>query len=497
MMSLDRLIGRTIFDAFPENPADPKADGARNLRESLSRVVRFKRPDAMTIQRYDIQDAEGDFEERYWSPFNLPVLDEKGDVTLIIHHVEDVTKSVTGKAHGEAQGEFVSAYGFLIDQLRDTNRQLDEALQRKALLRADRNYLADIVESSNDAIVGRDASSKIVSWNRGAEATFGYRADEIVGLSSTVLAPPDLQHEAGAILERLKSGLPVMNYETSRVHKDGHVIQVSMTVSPICNINGEVVGTSSVMRDITEQRRAQESLKKLQAELIHLSRWNTMGMMASTLAHELNQPLTAMLNYVRAARRLLADRGALDRAEAFLDKAVEETKLAGGIIRSLRDFIEKRESNRTLEDLNKTVEEAFALSLAHGPDAAVKCTLALEPNLPPVMIDKIQIEQVLLNLIRNALDAMQGTGEPSLAIRSEQAEEGFVAVSVSDCGPGVAPDVMKRLFEPFVTTKDRGMGVGLTICQSIVEAHGGRIWTEPNIPKGATFCFRLPIAVVS
>jgi two-component system sensor kinase FixL len=276
------------------------------------------------------------------------------------------------------------------------------------------------------------------------------------------------------------------------VHKNGHEIMVAVTVSPIRDAAGKVTGTSAILRDITEQRQAQERMQNLQAELIHLSRWNTMGMMASTIAHELNQPLTAVMNYIRAARRTIdSPEPKPVRVAEFLDKAVAETKVASGIIRSLREFIDKRQTTRAPENLNAVVEESVGLSRAALGGAAMNVRLRLDPLLSPVFIDRIQIEQVLINLIRNALEAMDSSGE--LVIATGPAEAGFVGVAVGDTGSGIAPDVLKRLFEPFVTTKEKGMGIGLTICHSIVEAHGGRIWAEPNKPKGTIFRFRLPV----
>ena len=615
MTEARRIAGYPLFEIFPDNPGDPKADGVRNLRASLERVLAVKRPDAMAVQKYDIRTPEGKFEERYWSPLNTPVLGRDGNVAFIIHRVEDVTELVRLKSESAARDQIASDQLHLIGELRRTleensrlqagrfylasivesshdaiiatdlkgvvtgwnqsaerlfgyrtaeimgrsatmlfppNRRNEEKelldhiargeavtryqTQRRAKdgtvlevsitlspirdgagavvgagkiveditqkilteyrmrrLQADRGYLADIVESSNDAIVSRSMEGIVVSWNRAATQMFGYSAREIVGLSTDILAPPERRGEAEEMFQRLKAGEDAIHYETTRLHKDGTPILVSITASPVFNEAGEIKGNSAILRDITEQKRAEEKLKNLQAELIHLSRWNTMGMMASTLAHELNQPLTAAVNYVRAARRLLdSEKPPLGRAGEFLDKAVEETKLAGGIIRSLREFVDKRETSRTPENLNKVVEEAISLSVASGPESGVRISVVLEPLLPPVLIDKIQIEQVLLNLIRNATDAMAELPERRITVTTALAEPGFVRVSVADTGPGIAPEIAPQLFQPFVTTKEKGMGIGLTICQSIIEAHGGRIWAEAGETQGSVFHFRLP-----
>ena len=176
----------------------------------------------------------------------------------------------------------------------------------------------------------------------------------------------------------------------------------------------------------------------------------------------------------------------------FLDKAIEETKLAGGIIRSLREFIDKRETSRKPEDIGVVLEDSLTLSLYVGADGRDKIDMHFAPGLPQVMIDKVQIQQVLLNLVRNALEAMKDLPDGKLAIDAIQTGADFITVSVSDTGPGLAPEVAGRLFKPFTTTKESGMGVGLSICQSIVESHGGKIWTEANQPQGVIFRFRLP-----
>lgn len=399
------------------------------------------------------------------------------DVSLTISPIRDTNGAIIGVSK-------------IVDDV--TEELLRDHRMRR--LEAHRDYLADLVESSNDAIVACTLDGRIASWNKAAEAMFGYAAREVVGLFLSVLSPPERKEEAVETLEKLMASREAVLYETILADKSGRPILTALTASLVFNRAGELRGISAIMRNITEQRAAEERLKNLQAELVHLSRWNTMGMMASTLAHELNQPLTAAVNYIRAARRLMdAEAPELPRIGQFLEKAVDETKLAGGIIRSLRDFIDKRETARAREDLNRVVEEAVLLSGMRASDVVAGLETRLDPSLPPVLMDKIQIEQVLLNLIRNANEAMQGQASRNLTIETGRGEPGFLRVSVSDTGLGIAPEIAPRLFQPFTTTKERGMGVGLTICQSIVEAHGGRIWAEPNLPTGTIFRFQLAI----
>ena len=248
---------------------------------------------------------------------------------------------------------------------------------------------------------------------------------------------------------------------------------------------------------LAERKRTEAEMSNLQAELAHVSRWNAMGMMAATLAHELNQPLTAVKNYMEAARFSLdgLETPQVGRARELMGQAASETMRAGAIISNLREFIEKRETSRSLENLNKVVEEAIALSVV-GQHLEARVQVDLDPQLPPVLVNRVEIQQVLVNLFRNAVEAMLDAKNRILTIATRLEEPGFVSVAVSDTGPGIDPDVMDRLFKPFTTTKQEGMGIGLKICQSIIEAHDGKIWLTPNEKEGVTFRFRLPAADV-
>jgi two-component system sensor kinase FixL len=372
------------------------------------------------------------------------------------------------------------------------------AVKAQAALRDDADrHLAQIVQSSNDAILSKTLDGVITSWNDTAERIFGYSAGEAIGQSIAVLIPADRLMEEGRSLEQLRAGY-IEHYETVRLHKTGRDIFVSLSISPIRDGAGSVVGASTIARDITEKKEAEARTRMLLAELAHVARLSAMGQMTAAIAHELNQPLTAITNYVTAARRTLATvkeaSAPLTLAQEMLEKAVGQTLRAGGIIQNLRDFVEKREYGRTPEDLNKVVEEAFALCFFGAADSNVKVHMDLDPALPTVMINKIQIEQVLINLIRNSIEAMAGMKKPELSLSTGRDGEGCAHVTVADIGPGLPPDIAARLFQPFMTTKETGLGIGLTICQSIVHAHEGRIWPLPGRSVGTAFRVRLPVA---
>ena len=240
-----------------------------------------------------------------------------------------------------------------------------------------------------------------------------------------------------------------------------------------------------------ESEMRDRKLQEMRSELIHVSRLTELGQMASALAHEVNQPLTAVSNYVRAARRMIQG-GEAAKADAALARATEQIERAGQVIQRLRQLVKKDPSTHRPEDIHATIEEAAAFALIGRDGREVRLSTAFDRAAPPVLIDKVQIQQVLLNLIRNAVEAMQATARHDLVIRTSLSG-GMVEVSVQDSGPGLSPEVRQRLFQPFVTTKPSGMGVGLSICHAIVEAHGGRMHAKDNPSGGTVFCFSVPV----
>ncbi|SRR5579885_545251 len=358
--------------------------------------------------------------------------------------------------------------------------------------------LAAIVESSEDAILGKTLDGIVTNWNSGAERMFGYTAEEMIGNSISQIFPDGYMAEEKTIMERLRAGDKVRLYETVRRHKNGALIDVSLSVSPLHDGSGKINRVSVIARDITERKASEARLREMQAEMAHVSRLTSMGQLSSALAHELNQPLAATTNYVNAALALL--KGVEDpkaaRVVQALEKGAEQIQRAGQIIRRLRGFVEKRKASRALADINEVVREAITLGVMASSDVNVRLQTRLAAGLPQILIDRVQIQQVLVNLIRNAIEAMQNSAVKEITV-STAANESFIEVSVADTGPGIPPDVAERLFQPFVTTKSTGMGIGLMICRSILEAHGGNLALVPRRKPGAVFRFQLPIATES
>jgi two-component system sensor kinase FixL len=335
-----------------------------------------------------------------------------------------------------------------------------------------------LISTAADGIVVIDAQGHIRIFNPACEHLFAYQAEEVIGKSVTMLLPSPYRgaHEGD---------LAQVSRETLGRRKDGSTFPIALSVGRGKMEDGDI--TVGIIHDLTERGAA---------ALLDTARLSAMGQMGSALAHEINQPLAAVMNYVKAAQRTLEpsqDPRAV-KATDLLVKAGEQVVRAGTIIRGLRDFIGKREVIRREEKLHKIVEEAVTLGLSCAARSDVKATVALDPDLPPVLVDRVQIQQVIIDLIRNAVEAMQPVPDRHLTIESSLAEGRRAQVTISDTGPGLSEAVAARIFQPFVTTKVDGMGLGLTICQSIINAHGGRLWATPNAGPGVSFHFQLPLA---
>ena len=381
-----------------------------------------------------------------------------------------------------------------------TERKASELALRESEHRA--RSLAAIVESSDDAIIGLTLNGLVTSWNKAAERTFGYAAAEMTGQPISRLAAPGYEAETMEILNRVRRGDPVEHYETLRRHKDGSVLHVSLTESPIYDADGHLVGASKVVRDITESKASEAALQaskarlqELHSELLHVSRLSAMGQMAAMVTHELNQPLTAIGNYMAAAMALLERGGDIpaSRLRSLTERASEQALRAGQIIERLRGFASRGESDKRIEAVPPLLNEAAELVLIGIKQKGIG--IEVQPDLPDVKIlaDKIQVQQVLLNLLRNAAEAVDGQEHCKIELAAET-QDGALQISVIDNGPGLPEEVQARLFEPFISTKRSGMGVGLSICNQIVAAHDGRLWAEPNPDGGTIFRILFPLA---
>jgi PAS domain S-box-containing protein len=354
-----------------------------------------------------------------------------------------------------------------------------------------------MAETTTDVIVIMSEESTILFINAAAEKVFGYRPGELFGQRLTVLMPEAVRrHHLEGMRRYLVTGEQRVAWKGASfpgLHRDGRVIDLEIAMAE-CRVDDRRV-FAGIVRDVSERRRSELALIQQRAELARIARVSTMGELAASLAHELSQPLTAILSNARAGQRLLASEAA-DPAlvREVLADIVQDDQRASEILRSMRALIRKEAREPEAIDLAGVVGEVVSLVHSDAILRDVQVTVAFPPDLPPVRGDRVQLQQVVLNLLVNAFEAMRDTpaGRRNVLVRGDRDPAGVVRVAVRDDGVGVAPDGTDRIFEPFFTTKHDGLGMGLTICRSIVEAHRGRLWLESNTEGGTTFYFTVP-----
>lgn len=373
--------------------------------------------------------------------------------------------------------------------LLETRRLSEDLSAREAHLRS-------ILDTVPDATVVIEADGTIVAFNRAGIRQFGYQEEEAVGQNVRILMPEPYRSEHDSYLQRYLSTGERRIIGTDRVvvgrRKDGSTFPMMLAVGEMKS-GGNVFFTGFV-RDLTEIAESKSRLREIQNELARLARLNELGEMASTLAHELNQPLSAIANYVQGSIRLLRNMKSPEasRVQDALQETVRQSLRAGQIIRHLREFVTRGETEKQPEQIHKLVEEAGALALVGSREMGVRTVFEFDSGSNLVMADRVQIQQVLINLMRNATEAMRDSARKELLVRISSEEAGKIVIEVSDTGPGVSGEIAARLFKPFTTSKPGGMGVGLSISKRIVEAHGGELTMSRNKNGGATFRLMLP-----
>jgi two-component system sensor kinase FixL len=360
------------------------------------------------------------------------------------------------------------------------------------------------VEVAPGSIITIDEFGSILTFNAAAEAAFGYIAEEIIGRNvAELMTQADAEAHGGHLRRHFHTGerhvIGAMRVVEAR-RKNGETFPVELYIDEVRF--GDRRLYAGFLRDISHRREMQAETSTLQRELIHVTRLASMGEMAAALAHELNQPLTAIAAYAEAARLKLARLGesSFESARDSLAKVAAQALRAGEVIRRMRQLATGGAGQRNPENLGVIVREALALATVGATASGIKTTIVERERVPAVICDRIQIQHVIINLVRNARDAFEevperhgGTSQARQILIEISADPRSATVRVSDTGPGVSCDLRERLFESFLTTKALGVGLGLPVSRMIIESHGGKMWLEPTSGEGATFKFTLPL----
>ncbi|WAC27566.1 two-component system sensor histidine kinase NtrB [Ancylobacter sp. SL191] len=356
--------------------------------------------------------------------------------------------------------------------------------------------LASVLDTAADGIIVIDDRARILVFNKACEQMFGIAAADAVGQNVKLVMPTEYaadhdQYVASYISTGVKKIIGIGREVRGR-HADGTVFPLELSVGEAATPDGrQFIG---ILRDLRPRKESEQRLADLQSELVHLARVSAIDEMGAAIAHELNQPLTALMLYLQAIRRAHSKGVDINRMVGdILDKAAGEAERAGHIIQRMRQFVEKRDPERHLRNLDPLVDEAIDLTLL-GQTHRVRIIRETSGNLPEVSVDPVQIQQIVVNLVRNGIEAAALTREPALRV-STRVLDGAVRIEVQDNGSGIAPEALPKLFEAFASSKRRGMGLGLAISRTIAQNHGGDLMVDPGgNGKGACFALVLPVA---
>jgi two-component system sensor kinase FixL len=388
--------------------------------------------------------------------------------------------------------------GLMISGIGDAwRRERRRSSQSRRTVVQQQAHLQSILDTVPDATVVIDSVGLIESFNVAAVRQFGFQPDEVVGRNISMLMPSPYREQHDGYLHRYLATGEKRIIGIDRVvvglRKDGTTFPMKLAVGE--TQSGDRRYFTGFIRDLTEREESAAQLQIAQSELARLARLNELGEMASTLAHELNQPLSAIANYVQGCKRLLlkVDEHYANQLRGALDESAKQALRAGDIIRHLREFVTRGDTEKHPEDIKKLVEEAGALALVGSRERGIKSNFIFPGGSSTVLADRVQIQQVLINLMRNGMEAMRDSAVRQLEVRVSGPESEMMLVEVSDTGPGIAEDILPRLFQPFNTSKPGGMGIGLSISKRIIESHGGEVWVTRSEARGTTFAFTLPI----
>jgi two-component system sensor kinase FixL len=513
---------RTITRAVPSWISEAIGDRQRGILrgeglDGLPSVMAFKRlPINDWVVVVSVSEAE---ELATWQP---AVLWRLGIVTALLvlalaamlllirrlmRPLENLVDGAPLQSPGTARVAEFEALAAAVVAAQNAPRREAEAARRAAeenLLLAreaedERRLLKSVVQSVPEAIFVKDTELRYVLVNRAAAGAFGRSEDEVVGRTDAELTHPDVAREMNLIDRAMMNSGITQEYENRVILPGhGHEPRTYLTVKgPWRDSSGRIAGLVSVARDVTLRRATEERLRAAEEAMRRIARADSLTAMGVGVAHELNQPLTAIANFLRAGARWLQDDtpdpARISAAREAMQEAAAQAQRAGEIIRRLRDFIGRGETEQKLVWLGPLIADGVALTCAARGEESLPIGLDLALNGCIVMADEVQLQQVFVNLLRNAIEATEGQKERGLSV-SLRREDGRAVLRFSDAGPGLPQEVRERLFEPFVSTKEGGMGIGLAICRAIVEAHAGRIVAEAREGGGTVMRIDLPLA---
>ena len=396
----------------------------------------------------------------------------------------------SSRAFYDDDGNLIRTVGAIVN--------VTERDEREAALRAREAQLRSVLETVPDAMVVIDEQGTIHQFSATAEALWGYRAIDVLGRNFTMLSPADGREAyANELMRSFRSGESgALTRSAPAVGEaaDGRRFPLEVR-SGLARVDGRLLLTV-FFRDISDRLAAEERLSDLNAELAHVSRQSAMSELAADLAHELNQPLSATANFLAAARMLIDKGEEIDRVSDMLRMGNEQTQRAGQIIRRLRDFVARGDVEMQVESIESTVRDAVELVLMGTGQFDIRVTYDIDPQAPEMYADRVQVQQVIVNLLRNSLEAMRSLprNQRQITIASRKIDKHMIQIEVSDSGPGIPDHILKQLFTRFSSTKvdDGGMGIGLSISKRIIEAHGGMLSADNRPEGGAVFRFTLP-----
>jgi PAS domain S-box-containing protein len=483
------IIGRNIFDAFPDNPDDPESDGAAMLRASLDEVRRRKVADTMPVQQYDIRrPGSAEFETRYWSVVNSPVLDHDRNLVYIINRFEDVTEYVRLKERQSRQQPAEEKLQTQVDRMEA--EVLVRALELQVTNRELRR-LAAIVEYADDAILTKTVAGVVTSWNAGAERLYGYTEHEILGQPVSVLVPPGHGDEEPAMLHKIASARKAVRCDIIRIRKDGTLVDVSLALSPIFDAAGEVIEVAAISRDITERKRTEDSLVERSRQLETSNK--ELEQYAYVASHDLQEPLRKMGSFCQLLGRRYE--GQLDeQADQYIAYVVDGARRMQEMINDLLAFSRVGRSPEAMAevDCNQVVERAridLAAAIEEGG-----ASITVTGTLPTVRGEWAPLVQLFENLIGNGIK-FHGREPPRVEISAAPDGTGW-RFAIADNGIGIEPQYADRIFTLFQRLHSQaeypGTGIGLAVCKKIVESYGGTLCFDSRPDEGTTFYWTMP-----